>query len=60
MKIEEVPQDLKFFKNTVIRDVAYAIDSEGNYESVLSDGWDVKHDAITELILLAFLRNLLL
>ena len=46
MKVEEVPQDLKFFKNTIVRDVAYAVAETGNYTSVISDGWEVKHDAL--------------
>ncbi|MCB9017134.1 MAG: hypothetical protein WCU80_10915 [Paludibacteraceae bacterium] len=46
MKIEDVPQDLKYFKNTIIRDVTYAVDDKGNYRSVLSDGWSVKNDAL--------------
>ena len=46
MKVTEVPQDLKFFKNSVIRDVAYAVDDEGNYTPVISEGWEVKNDAL--------------
>ena len=46
MKTEEVPQDLQFFKDNVIRDVMYAVDENGNYTSVLSDGWSVKNDAL--------------
>jgi hypothetical protein len=46
MKIKEVPQDSKFFKDTVIRDVAYAVDDEGNYTPVISEGWEVKNDAL--------------
>jgi len=46
MKVNEVPQDARFFKNTVIRDVAYAIDDEGNYTPVISEGWEVKNDAL--------------
>jgi hypothetical protein len=46
MKVKEVPQDSKFFKDTVIRDVAYAIDDEGNYTPVISEGWEVKNDAL--------------
>ena len=30
MKVEEVPQDLKYFKGTVVRDVDYAVDADGN------------------------------
>ena len=46
MKTEEVPQDLQFFKDNVIRDVMYAVDENGNYTPVLSDGWSVKNDAL--------------
>ena len=46
MKVKEVPQDSKYFKNTVIRDVAYAVDDDGNYTSVISAGWEVKSDAL--------------
>ena len=46
MKVKEVPQDLKFFKDSVVRDVAYAVDDEGNYTPVISEGWEVKHDAL--------------
>ncbi|MCK9154861.1 MAG: hypothetical protein M0P12_01975 [Paludibacteraceae bacterium] len=46
MKVEDVPQDLKYFKDTVMRDVTYAVDKDGNYTSVMSDGWSVKNDAL--------------
>ena len=46
MKIEDVPNDLKYFQNTVIRDVTYAVDDEGNYKPVINGGWDVKTDAL--------------
>ena len=46
MKTEEVPQDLQFFKDNVIRDVMYAVDENGHYMPVLSDGWSVKNDAL--------------
>ena len=46
MKTEEVPQDLQFFKDNVIRDVMYAVDENGNYTPVISDGWSVKNDAL--------------
>ena len=50
MKIEDVPQDLKYFKGTVIRDITYAVDDEGHYCSVVSDGWDARQDAL-EMVL---------
>lgn len=46
MKVEEVPQDLKYFKGTVVRDVDYAVDSEGRYQKVMSDGWAPKNEAL--------------
>lgn len=46
MKVEEVPDDLKYFQNTVIRDVMYAVDEDGNYKQVISGGWEVKDDAL--------------
>jgi len=46
MKIEDVPQDEGYFKGTVVRDVIYGIDKDGNYQSVISHGWDVKKDAL--------------
>lgn len=46
MKVEEVPQDLKYFKGTVVRDVDYAVDADGNYQMVVSDGWTPKNEAL--------------
>ena len=46
MKVEDVPQDLKYFKDTVIRDVNYAVDHDGKYQAVLSDGWTPKTEAL--------------
>ncbi|MDR1525991.1 MAG: hypothetical protein LBS79_12175 [Tannerella sp.] len=46
MKTGDVPQDLKYFKNKVIRDLMYAVDESGRYTPVLSDGWSVKNDAL--------------
>ena len=46
MKTEDVPQDLQFFKDKIIRDVMYAVDEKGHYTPVLSDGWSVKNDAL--------------
>jgi len=46
MKTEEVPQDLQFFKDKVVRDVMYAVDENGHYTPVLSDGWSVKNDVL--------------
>ena len=46
MKIEEVPQDLKYYKGYHVRDVNYAVDDEGHYHAVLSDGWAPKTEAL--------------
>ena len=46
MKVKDVPQDLKYLKGTVIRDLDYAVDEDGNYQAVVSDGWDPKNDAL--------------
>jgi len=46
MKKEDVPQDLNYFKDNVIRDVIYAVDENGHYTSVVSDGWSVKNEAL--------------
>ena len=46
MTINEVPQDLKYMAGGVIRDVAYAVDEDGRYQSVVSDGWTVKNDVL--------------
>lgn len=46
MKIEDVPQDLKYFKGSNVRDVNYAVDENGQYHAVISDGWDAKTDAL--------------
>ena len=46
MKKEDVPQDLQFFKDTVIRDCTYAVDENGRYTPVVSDGWSLKNDAV--------------
>lgn len=46
MKVKDVPQDLKYYKDSVVRDVAYAVDEEGEYHAVVSDGWEAKNDAL--------------
>ncbi|PIB34409.1 hypothetical protein BFP72_02725 [Reichenbachiella sp. 5M10] len=45
MKKEDIPQDEGPLKN-VLREVVYAKDEEGKYTSALSQGWDVKKDAL--------------
>ena len=46
MKKKDVPQDLKYYKGSVIRDLTYALDDEGHYEAVRSDGWEPKTEAL--------------
>ncbi|MBO7433123.1 MAG: helix-turn-helix domain-containing protein [Salinivirgaceae bacterium] len=46
MKVEDVPQDLKYTDGYIVRDIAYAVDSDGHYTSVVSDGWNVKSEAL--------------
>lgn len=46
MKIEEVPQDLKYLKGAIVRDIDYAVDENGRYQAVMSDGWTPKNDAL--------------
>jgi len=46
MKKEDVPQDLLYFKDNIVRDVMYAIDENGHYTPVISDGWSVKNEAL--------------
>jgi hypothetical protein len=46
MKKEDVPQDLYYFKDNVIRDLMYAVDEDGHYTPVVSDGWSVKNEAL--------------
>lgn len=45
MKTDEIPQDESALKNFT-KEVCYAKNSDGNYETVLSKGWDVKRDAL--------------
>lgn len=46
MKIEDVPQDMKYLEGSVMRDIAYATDAEGHYHAVQSVGWTPKNDAL--------------
>jgi len=46
MKKEDVPQDLQYFKDSLLRDYTYAIDENGRYTKVVSDGWSLKNDAL--------------
>ena len=46
MKVNEVPQDSRIYVNTLFNDINYAIDDNGNYVQVFSEGWKVKNDAL--------------
>ena len=46
MKVSEVPQDLKYLKGHVVRNQDYAVDSDGKYQMVTSDGWEAKNDVL--------------
>lgn len=46
MKVEEVPQDNKYLDGTVMRDLTYAVDADGNYKAVQSLGWSPKNEAM--------------
>jgi hypothetical protein len=46
MKKADVPQDLKYYRGSVIRDLAYAVNDEGHYEAIRSDGWEPKTEAL--------------
>jgi hypothetical protein len=47
MKIENVPQDSKYFEHLNVRDFYYAQDDEGNYHRVASLGWEAKNEALS-------------
>ena len=46
MKVEYVPLDLKFTKDTPVQHPKYAVNSEGKYQMVNSVGWEAKNEAI--------------
>jgi hypothetical protein len=46
MKIEDVPQDSRFLDDTNVRDIYYAMDSDGRYRQVTSVGWEPKNEAL--------------
>lgn len=45
MKKKDIPQD-KTHLSTFTREVLYAKNEEGHYEKLLSEGWNVKNDAL--------------
>ena len=50
MKQEEVPQDKSNLSKNNIRELCYATDKDGNYTTVLSEGWEPKTIALTNSI----------
>lgn len=46
MKVKEVPQDLKYLKGAIVRHIDYAVDEDGKYQGVVSDGWTPKNEAL--------------
>lgn len=46
MKESEVPQDLNYYRGTLVRDLNYAVDEQGRYKAVVSEGWKAKEDAL--------------
>jgi len=46
MNVKDVPQDEKYFINTNIRDICYAVDEDGKYHQVASVGWKAKNEAL--------------
>lgn len=45
MKLSEIPQDKSSLENFT-REVCYAKDSDGKYQSELSTGWNIKSEAL--------------
>ena len=43
MNIKDVPQDLKYYKGSIVRDINYATDENGVYKAVISNGWEAKY-----------------
>lgn len=50
MKQEEVPQDKSSLSKSNVRELCYATDKEGNYTTVLSEGWEPKTIALNNSI----------
>ncbi len=50
MKQEEVPQDKSNLSTKNVRELCYAIDKDGNYTTVLSQGWEPKTIALNNSI----------
>lgn len=50
MKQEEVPQDKSSLSKSNVRELCYATDKDGNYTTVLSEGWEPKTIALNNSI----------
>lgn len=50
MKQEEVPQDKSNLSTKNVRELCYATDKDGNYTTVLSEGWEPKTIALNNSI----------
>ena len=50
MKKEEVPQDKSSLSKSNVRELCYATDKDGNYTTVLSEGWEPKTIALNNSI----------
>lgn len=47
MKVNEVPQDKGYLVKGKISDLNYAVDENGNYTSMQSQGWQPKNEAMS-------------
>ena len=50
MKQDEVPQDVSNLSTKNVRELCYATDKDGNYTTVLSQGWEPKTIALNNSI----------
>lgn len=50
MKQDEVPQDISNLSTKNVRELCYATDKDGNYTTVLSQGWEPKTIALNNSI----------
>lgn len=50
MKKEDVPQDKSSLTNSAIRELYYAVDKDGSYTTVVSEGWEPKDIALKNSI----------
>lgn len=50
MKKEEIPQDKSNLESADFKELCYAVDSEGNYTTANSTGWDPKTIALDNAI----------